>query len=375
MLPYYMESGTSLIAFLGALPLAAAAAFMVLWVLTPPLVRFCRRLGLFDYPGARKRHLVPTPRLGGLAIALGMCVSIYLIYLLWPHLFLDLAYQWPGILWAGLLILALGVYDDLVGAPAYLKLMAQVTSALLLCLWDFKFATAWVPFVGRIDLGIWSVPLTTIWIVVLCNAINLLDGLDGLASGLAAIGGFYMVVLGALWSVPHVAVLGAALVGANLGFLKYNYPPARIFMGDSGSLFLGFVFAVASVSVPIKTLTAITMALPLLAVWFPVVEVVTSTSRRLLSGRSPMRADHAHWHHLLVRRGWSVKRIIWTYYALAMGFGLFVPALRYFDRYLVLPVFLLFCAAVIGYLTHRARPKTSSWPQETSDAPVEHARV
>ena len=369
-----MESGTNLRAFTGALPLAAAAAFLALWVLTPPIIKICRHLGLFDYPGARKRHLVPTPRLGGVAIALGLGFSVFLASLLWPRLFVDLAYQWPGILWAGLLILALGVYDDVVGAPAYLKLAAQILAALLLCLWDFKFATVWVPFVGRLSLGIWSIPLTTLWIVVMCNAVNLVDGLDGLASGLAAIGGFFMATLGVLWNVPHVAVLGAALVGANLGFLRFNYPPAKVFMGDSGSLFLGFAFAVASVSVPIKTLTAITMALPLLAVWFPVVEVVTSASRRLLSGRSPMRADHAHWHQLLIRRGWSVKRIIWTYYGLAVGFGLFVPALRFVDRYLVLPVFLLFCAAVIGYLTRQARPKANAW-ETAADSSVEHARV
>jgi UDP-GlcNAc:undecaprenyl-phosphate GlcNAc-1-phosphate transferase len=349
---------------------------MTLWVLTPPVIRLCTRLGLFDYPGARKRHLLPTPRLGGLAMAAGLGVALLVAGLLWPHLFSDLSSQWPGILWAGLLILALGVYDDVVGAPAYLKLMAQITAGLLLCLWDFKFATVWVPFVGRIALGIWSVPLTTIWIVVLCNAVNLVDGLDGLAAGLAAIGGFFMAAVGVLWSVPHVAVMGAAMVGCNLGFLRFNYPPARIFMGDSGSLFLGFVFAVASVSVPIKTLTAITMALPLLALWFPVVEVITSASRRVLSGRSPMRADHAHWHQLLARRGWPVRRILWTYYGLAVAFGLFVPALRYVDRYLVLPVFLVFCALVIGYFTTQARPRTSTELESNpADASIEHARV
>ncbi len=363
-------------ALLGALPLTVATAYLVLWVLTPPVIRLCTRLGLYDYPGARKRHLVPTPRLGGLAIAAGIGASVLLTSLLWPHLLQDLAGQWPGIIWAGLLILALGVYDDVVGAPAYLKLMAQITAGLLLCLWDFKFATVWVPFVGRIPLGIWSIPLTTMWIVVLCNAVNLVDGLDGLASGLAAIGGFFLAAVGVFWSVPLVAVLGAALVGANLGFLRFNFPPARIFMGDSGSLFLGFVFAVASVSVPIKTLTAITMALPLLAVAFPVVEVITSATRRMLSGRSPMRADHAHWHQLLVRRGWSTRRILWTYYGLAVGFGLFVPALRYVDRYLVLPVFLVFCAVVIGYLSSRARVKPSNeLASSPADAEIEHARV
>lgn len=370
-----MESGLNSGALLGALPLAVATAYLVLWVLTPPVIRWCTRLGLFDYPTARKRHLLPTPRLGGLAIAAGVGLAVYIVSLLWPHLLSDLRGQWPGIIWAGLLILALGLYDDVVGAPAYLKLMAQITAGLLLCLWDFKFSTVWVPFIGRIPLGIWSIPLTTGWIVVLCNAVNLVDGLDGLASGLAAIGGFFLAMVGALWSVPMVAVLGAALLGANLGFLRFNYPPARIFMGDSGSLFLGFVFAVASVSVPIKTLTAITMALPLLAVWFPVVEVITSATRRVLSGRSPMRADHAHWHQLLARRGWSTRRILHTYYALAIGFGLFVPALRFVDRYLVLPVFLVFCAIVILYMASRTRPSASTELSNPQDASIEHARV
>ena len=372
-----MESAADTRVLLWALPVVALASLLALWVLTPPVIRLCQRFELFDYPNARKRHLLPTPRLGGIAIALGAGAALLSGYLVWPELFTDFSFQWPGIFWAGLLILALGIYDDVVGAPAYVKLMGQIMAALLLCLWDFRIATVWVPFVGRIALGIWSIPLTVTWFLVVCNAINLLDGLDGLAAGMATIGGAFLALVGIFWGIPHVALLGAALFGASLGFLRFNYPPAQIFMGDSGSLFLGFLFAVASVSVPIRTLTAVTMALPLLAVWIPVVEVVTSASRRIWSGRSPMRADHAHWHHLLVRRGWSVRRVLWTYYAIAFAFGLFVPALRLFDRYVVLPVFLSFCVFVIGYLASQARAPRVQWDdsQETSETPVEHARV
>jgi UDP-GlcNAc:undecaprenyl-phosphate GlcNAc-1-phosphate transferase len=360
---------------LDALPVVTIAAFLALWVFIPPVLGLCRRFGLFDYPNARKLHLVPTPRLGGLALTGGLVVAVGLCYLIWPGLLTDFAGQWPGIIWAGLLVLALGVYDDLVGAPAYVKLTAQITAALLLCLWGFRIDTVWVPFVGRIGLGIWSIPITVGWVVTLCNTINLIDGLDGLASGVAAIGGGFLALVGVLWSIPHVAVIGVALLGANLGFLRYNYPPARIFMGDSGSLVLGYVFAVASVSVPIKTLTAITMALPLLAVWFPVVELVTSVGRRLAVGASPMRADRGHWHHLLLRHGWSIRRVIWTYYIITFGFGLFVPALRYFDRYLVLPVFVACCALLMGYLLSKTRPPQPAWPEESAESPVEHARV
>jgi UDP-GlcNAc:undecaprenyl-phosphate GlcNAc-1-phosphate transferase len=233
----------------------------------------------------------------------------------------------------------------------------------------------WIPFVGRLELGISSIPLTVAWIVMLCNSINLIDGLDGLATGVAAIGGGFLGLVGILWNIPHVAVLGAAICGVCLGFLRYNYPPARIFMGDSGSLLLGFCFAVASVSVPIKTLTAISMALPLLAVWFPLFELVSSTGRRILAGRSPMKADHGHWHHMLLRAGWSNQRIIWTYYAIALGCGMFVPALRVFDRYLVLPVFVAYCVLVIGYLSRHAVLAGKTWKQNTRERPVEHARI
>jgi UDP-N-acetylmuramyl pentapeptide phosphotransferase/UDP-N-acetylglucosamine-1-phosphate transferase len=143
-------------------------------------------------------------------------------------------------------------------------------------------------------------------------------------------------------------------------------------MGDSGSLTLGFLFAVASVSVPIKTLTVVTMAVPLLAVAFPLVEVFNSFTRRVVAGRSPLRADRRHLHHLLLRRGWPVKRVVWTFYAVAFGFGLFVPALKVIDRYYVMPVFVGFCALVFGYLTRKASTRNVAYQSESA---VEHARV
>jgi len=361
----------------GALPAFCAAALATILLLMPAVIALCRRWGLYDYPNARKRHSVPTPRLGGVGIAAAIFAAFALAAWLWPEFLADLAPQWPGILWAGLLILALGLYDDLVGAPAFLKLGTQVLAALLLCLWDFKFTTVYVPFVGRLGLGMFSVPLTVIWIVTVTNSLNLIDGVDGLAAGVAAIGGVFLTVIGLLWSVPHIAVLGAIIGGATIGFLRFNYPPARVFMGDSGALFLGYLFAVASVSVPIKTLTVVTMALPLLAVGIPMVELIISTFRRLAAGRSPLRADRLHWHHLLLRRGWSTKRLLWTYYAIAFGFGLFVPALHLVDRYYVLPVFILFCVWVITYLTGHAREKKAAWEPGAAaeDRSVNHARI
>jgi UDP-GlcNAc:undecaprenyl-phosphate GlcNAc-1-phosphate transferase len=361
----------------GALPAFCAAALATILLLMPAVIALCRRWGLYDYPDVRKRHSVPTPRLGGVGIAAAIFAAFALAAWLWPEFLADLVPQWPGILWAGLLILALGLYDDLVGAPAYLKLGTQILAALLLCLWDFKFTTIYVPFVGRLGLGVFSVPLTVLWIVTVTNSLNLIDGVDGLAGGVAAIGGVFLTVIGLLWSVPHIAVLGAIIFGATVGFLRFNYPPARVFMGDSGALFLGYLFAVASVSVPIKTLTVVTMALPLLAVGIPMVELIISTFRRVAAGRSPLRGDRLHWHHLLLRRGWSTRRLIWTYYAIAFGFGLFVPALHLVDRYYVLPVFILFCVWVITYLTGHTREKKVTWEPgaETEDRSVNHARV
>lgn len=357
---------------LGAVPVVAGAALAGVWLLTPVVLAFCRRWRLYDYPDARKRHTEPTPRLGGIAIVGGILIAYIVARIGWPQLLAGISPQLTGIVLAWLVILALGLYDDLVGAPAFLKLSVQILAALLLCLWDFKFTTVYIPFVGRIGLGLLSIPLTVGWVVVVTNAINLIDGVDGLAAGVAAIGGGFLALIGLLWHVPHVMILGAALLGANAGFLRYNYPPAQVFMGDSGSLSLGFLFAVASVSVPIKTLTVITMALPLLAVAFPLVELLNSMIRRLASGRSPLQADRRHWHHMLLRRGWSVRRVIWTFYGVAFGFGLFVPALRLFDRFYVLPVFLVFCAVVIGFLMRKTRASSAKWRSNQS---VEHARV
>jgi UDP-GlcNAc:undecaprenyl-phosphate GlcNAc-1-phosphate transferase len=367
-----METGSFLQAAPEALPLVCAAALAAMLLLTPAVIAVCRRFGLYDYPTSRKRHREPTPRLGGLAMAGGLAFAFAIAWSLWPQLLADLELQWEGMVWAGLLILAIGIYDDLVGAPAYLKLGTQVLAALLLCLWDFRFSTVYIPFVGRVGLGVLSVPVTVLWIVTVTNSLNLLDGVDGLAAGVAAIGGFFLAMIGILWAIPHVAVLGAIIVGTTGGFLRFNYPPARVFMGDSGSLLLGYLFAVASVSVPIKTLTVVTMALPLLAVGFPLVELFISAARRLARGRSPLRADRLHWHHLLLRRGWSTRRLIWTYYAIAFGFGLFVFALRFVDRYYVLPVFVSFCAWVFVYLTGHTRERQRDWESESQ---VEHARV
>lgn len=367
-----MESGVGLWVVLGAVCVVTTTALVGVWLLTPPVLAFCRRFSIFDFPSARKRHLVPTPRLGGLAIVGGIAIAFAVAAWGWPELFAEINPQWPGIVWATALILALGLYDDLVGAPAYLKLTTQALAALLLCLWDFRFSTVYVPFVGALDLGLWSIPLTVGWVVVITNAINLIDGVDGLAAGVAAIGAGFLTMVGLFWHVPYVAVLGAALFGATAGFLRFNYPPAQLFMGDSGSLSLGFLFAVASVSVPIKTLTVVTMAVPLLAVAFPLAEVVNSFVRRVAAGRSPLRADRRHLHHLLLRRGWPVKRVLWTFYAVSFGFGLFVPALRVIDRYYVMPIFLVFCAIVVGYLTRHTSTRNVTYQSEST---VEHARV
>jgi UDP-GlcNAc:undecaprenyl-phosphate GlcNAc-1-phosphate transferase len=367
-----MESGVGMWVVLAAVFVVAITALAGVWLLTPPVLTICRRFSIFDFPSARKRHLVPTPRLGGLAIIGGIALAFGAAMLGWPEMLADINPQWPGIVWATVLILALGLYDDLVGAPPHVKLATQVLAALLLCLWDFRFNTIYVPFVGALNLGFWSVPLTVAWVVVITNAINLIDGMDGLAAGVAAIGAGFLTMVGIFWHVPYVAVLGAALLGATAGFLRFNYPPAQLFMGDSGSLTLGFLFAVASVSVPIKTLTVVTMAVPLLAVAIPLVEVFNSFTRRLAAGRSPLRADRLHWHHLLLRRGWSVKRVLWTFYAVAFGFGLFVPALRVLDRYYVMPVFVVFCAVVFGYLTRHTSTRNVTYQSEST---VEHARV
>ena len=199
---------------------------------------------------------------------------------------------------------------------------------------------------GSVDVSWLSIIISVGWVVVLTNAINLIDGLDGLAAGVSLIGAATMAGIGQLFDIGAALLFLCTLIGFLLPFLYFNRFPARIFLGDSGSLQIGFYFAVVSLIFPLKSFTFIALYVPLLALGVPVLETISSIIRRIISGKSLMKADRRHLFHFLALAGWSYKKIIWVFYLLALVFGLFTMAMFLWDRKIVLALLLVFMVVI-----------------------------
>lgn len=295
----------SVAAFL--VPLAVVCAF------TPVVRRLALRLGVVDLPNHRKVHRDPIPYLGGVAIWLGFVAALLLLH--------QLKGEMAVLLGGGTLILALGVADDVWELPAKVKFAGQVSIALLVAFLGLRIQGVTNPFGGYLDLGWWSIPATVLWFVGLTNVMNLVDGLDGLAAGVAAIAS------GALWVVavekgqPLVALATLALCGSSLGFLPHNFNPAKIFMGDAGSMFLGFTLAGIAVQGALKGAAAIALVIPVVALGVPVFDTACAIIRRWQNGLPIYEADRQHLHHRLLALGLSPKQAVLALYLLSLALG------------------------------------------------------
>jgi UDP-GlcNAc:undecaprenyl-phosphate/decaprenyl-phosphate GlcNAc-1-phosphate transferase len=286
----------------------ALVAFAVVVLLTPAVGGMARRLGVVDEPGGRRVNQLPVPRLGGLALFLGMLV---------PALaFLHVGPQTRGLLLGAAVAVTVGIIDDFRGLAWYAKLGGQVAAAAVLTasgVWVDRFT---FPFVGIHTLpAAVGIPLTIVWIVAIMNMFNFLDGLDGLAAGVAAIAGFTFCVIALSLGKVDAAVLSAIVFGACVGFLRHNFYPARIFMGDSGALLLGYVLAAVSVQGLLKTAATVALFFPLLVLAVPIVDTTFVVVRRLKHGERIFEADQAHLHHRFLRRGFSQRRAAITIWA------------------------------------------------------------
>jgi UDP-GlcNAc:undecaprenyl-phosphate GlcNAc-1-phosphate transferase len=300
-------------------------ALAVVLVLTPGVGRIGRVLGIVDEPGERRRlHVRPVPRLGGIALFLGLLV---------PALaFLDLSGPWRGIILGGAVAVTVGLVDDFRGLHWWAKLGGQGAAAGVAVAFGVTVDRFTFPFLGIHDLSPWiGVPATLLWIVALMNMVNFLDGLDGLAAGIAAISGSTFAVIALSLGKPEAAVLSAIVAGACFGFLRHNFYPARIFMGDSGALLLGFVLATVAVQGLLKTAATVALFFPLLVLAIPIIDTSFVVVRRLKHGEKLYVADQAHLHHRFLRRGVSQQRAtvtMWAWCATLAGAALatrFVP--------------------------------------------------
>lgn len=296
--------------------------------LTPLVRRWALRWGAVDWPdGGRRIHQHPTPRLGGMAIYLAFLVALGVAPWLGTLVSRNLLNNWQDVgvvLLVGTLIFALGMYDDFHGAKAAMKVSVQVLAATLLYAYGFRISGLSSPFGGWWELSaLLSFPLTVLWIVGITNAFNLIDGIDGLAAGASAFALLSLFLCSLAQDHPEVSLISIILVGAVIGFLRYNFNPATIFLGDSGSLLLGFMAAVLSLVGAQKSPTLIAVAIPLISFGLPVVEVCISLSRRFVSGAPLFEGDRRHIHHMLLKRGLTQRQVVILLYVICALFTLF----------------------------------------------------
>ena len=299
--------------------LAFAVSLLVAYVMTPPVKRFAEKVGAIDVPRDNRRvHDHPIPRMGGLAIFIGFVLSLIF--------FVPMSTKVLGLLVGSVIIAVMGGVDDIVSLNPWVKLAGQIVAALVAIRCGLVFDVISNPNIFAeetyIEIGWLSIPLTMLWIVGCTNAVNLIDGLDGLAVGVSAISSMTMLIVSLFVSEPVVSIILAALTGACLGFMPYNLNPAKIFMGDVGSPLLGFVLSTASIMGLFKLHAIITFFVPLLALALPLADTIFAFFRRILHGQSPFKADKGHFHHRLLAMGLNQKQVVAVLYGISAVLGL-----------------------------------------------------
>ena len=302
----------------------AALALGIVVVLTPAVAGMARRLGAVDMPDERRVHRMPIPRLGGLAMFFGIIV---------PSLaFLDLTRSVRGLLVGAAVATVVGAIDDFRGLRWWEKLGGQVVAGAIPPIFGVWIDHFTFPFLGVADLSVWvGAPLTVIWIVAVMNMVNFLDGLDGLAAGVCGIAGGTFAVIALSLGKPNAAAFSAIVLGAALGFLRHNFFPARVFMGDSGAMLLGFSLAAVSVEGLLKTAATVALFFPLLVLAVPILDTSFVVAKRLKYGQPITSPDRNHLHHRFLNIGFSQRRAavtMWLWCASLAGAALatrFVP--------------------------------------------------
>ena len=296
---------------------AFACAFAITLVTTPFAKWLSVKCGAIDYPKDRGVHKKPMPRMGGVAIVLGFTITVLMVN------YFDKSMdsrQFAGFLVGALLIAGLGVVDDMKNLPAKLKFCVQILAALIVIFSGTRIQVVLWPVTAYLQK--FSIPITLVWIVGVTNAVNLIDGLDGLAVGVSSIAAITMLAVALLTGNMPIAITMAALAGACIGFMPYNLNPAKIFMGDTGSTFLGYMLATVSIMGLFKFYAVISFAVPFLILGLPIFDTANAIIRRVAAGRSPMSPDRGHVHHKLIDMGFNQKQAVAILYAISATLGL-----------------------------------------------------
>lgn len=304
------------------------AAVVVLWT-TPDVRNIGIKSGRVDKPSDRKVHQRPMVRLGGVSIFAGTIASLLIVWWLGGFGVLPPDKEWQiwGVTLGGLGFFLIGLADDLLNLSPLTRLLIQIVVAAGAWKAGVSIDFLTIPTVGMVDLYWLSLPITVIWLVGMVNAINWIDGLDGLAAGVSGIASVVMLVVALFMKQPQAALIAAALAGASLGFLRYNFNPAQIFMGDGGSYFMGFTLAAVGVIGLVKIPAVTAILLPYIILAVPIVDMSAVIIARLRRGKSPFVADKSHLHHRLLRAGLSQRLAVLFIYSLTLWVGSLALAL------------------------------------------------
>ncbi|MBQ2984317.1 MAG: undecaprenyl/decaprenyl-phosphate alpha-N-acetylglucosaminyl 1-phosphate transferase [Candidatus Gastranaerophilales bacterium] len=289
--------------------LGTIIAYLLGIFIVPLVIYFSQKMGLVDVPNERKIHHGQISRLGGVAIWLSVMLTFAFLIMLsyYPK-----GQGLSAIIVGGSLMFLMGLIDDIYSLNAKFKLFLQVAIATIVILLGVRIEVLYNPWGADFNLGILSYPLTLLWIVGITNAINFIDGIDGLAGSIVSIASLAIGIISLVLapSVPITALMAFILMGAMCSFLTFNYNPAKIFMGDSGALYAGFLMATLSITGIVKPSSGISMYLPILILAVPIMDVAFSSIRRIMKGSSPFVADSEHIHHKLLHAGYSQDRLV-----------------------------------------------------------------
>ncbi|ONI46515.1 undecaprenyl-phosphate alpha-N-acetylglucosaminyl 1-phosphate transferase [Candidatus Epulonipiscium fishelsonii] len=305
---------------LGLYVVAFGVSFLIAFFSTPIAKKIAFKFGAIAQPRLRDMHTQPIPRMGGIAIFASFIFTLIVLYKQFEFLHTR---QIFGIVLGGSLIALLGFFDDICELNSKFKMAIQVIASIIVIRCGIRIDFIAIPFIEDLKfLSVFSVPITILWIVGITNAVNLIDGLDGLAAGVSSIASICLMVLAIYSGHPIAVFLTVILTGATLGFLPYNFNPASIFMGDTGSTFLGFMLSIVSILGLLKTYTISTILVAILVLGLPIFDTTFAIIRRLLAGKPIMSPDRGHLHHRLVDSGYSHKGAVVTLYGISGVFGL-----------------------------------------------------
>lgn len=311
--------------------LTVAISFVITFLLVPLNRRLSLRLGIIDYPSQRSVHQRAVPKSAGISLWLGILLSQLILALFSIQEFNSF---FIGLVLGGTLILILGLLDDIFDLTPWVKIIAEICIVLLIIPFGFKIELLTNPFNDAVSLEWGSIPFTILWFLLIINAINLIDGLDGLATGIVIIVSLVVGIASIICSHMLVAYFLFSIVGACIAFLRYNFYPASIFLGDAGSLYLGFMLAALSIAgnSQFKGATAMTMLIPLICLGVPIIDTLLAVFRRVRHSRSIFQADKHHLHHWMLSLGFPYKTVVYSGYFLTGLFGLVSLGFLLVDR-------------------------------------------